>query len=121
MIRRPPRSTRTDTLFPYTTLFRSRAIASMNLDPIEIGIVPESGANRAGLVGLPVWMWVDQPTDVTFGPITASAAEGTVSVSATANVSSIVWNMGDGTKVNCTGKGTPYAEDRKSTRLNSSH
>src|SRR3546814_8686776 len=29
MIRRPPRSTRTDTLFPYTTLFRS--------DPGEIG------------------------------------------------------------------------------------
>src|SRR3546814_9152046 len=26
MIRRPPRSTRTDTLFPYTTLFRSLAI-----------------------------------------------------------------------------------------------
>src|SRR3546814_8739546 len=25
MIRRPPRSTRTDTLFPYTTLFRSQA------------------------------------------------------------------------------------------------
>src|SRR3546814_6125591 len=25
MVRRPPRSTRTDTLFPYTTLFRSRA------------------------------------------------------------------------------------------------
>src|SRR3546814_6255739 len=27
MIRRPPRSTRTDTLFPYTTLFRSDQIA----------------------------------------------------------------------------------------------
>src|SRR3546814_15946351 len=27
MIRRPPRSTRTDTLFPYTTLFRSRRYA----------------------------------------------------------------------------------------------
>src|SRR3546814_17003279 len=26
MIRRPPRSTRTDTLFPYTTLFRSRIL-----------------------------------------------------------------------------------------------
>src|SRR3546814_13753203 len=26
MIRRPPRSTRTDTLFPYTTLFRSAAV-----------------------------------------------------------------------------------------------
>src|SRR3546814_8690196 len=29
MIRRPPRSTRTDTLFPYTTLFRSRAAVAM--------------------------------------------------------------------------------------------
>src|SRR3546814_13272490 len=28
MIRRPPRSTRTDTLFPYTTLFRSESILS---------------------------------------------------------------------------------------------
>src|SRR3546814_4211103 len=28
MIRRPPRSTRTDTLFPYTTLFRSRVVPS---------------------------------------------------------------------------------------------
>src|SRR3546814_2279783 len=28
MIRRPPRSTRTDTLFPYTTLFRSYAVRS---------------------------------------------------------------------------------------------
>src|SRR3546814_19856255 len=27
MIRRPPRSTRTDTLFPYTTLFRSMFVA----------------------------------------------------------------------------------------------
>src|SRR3546814_2554331 len=28
MIRRPPKSTRTDTLFPYTTLFRSDAVAA---------------------------------------------------------------------------------------------
>src|SRR3546814_9729326 len=33
MIRRPPRSTRTDTLFPYTTLFRS---ALLLLDPVRI-------------------------------------------------------------------------------------
>src|SRR3546814_1610069 len=37
MIRRPPRSTRTDTLFPYTTLFRSLASA-------------ERRARRRGLV-----------------------------------------------------------------------
>src|SRR3546814_10836843 len=30
MIRRPPRSTRTDTLFPYTTLFRSRLSAAID-------------------------------------------------------------------------------------------
>src|SRR3546814_13179233 len=29
MIRRPPRSTRTDTLFPYTTLFRSDRLAEI--------------------------------------------------------------------------------------------
>src|SRR3546814_4418846 len=29
MIRRPPRSTRTDTLFPYTTLFRSPCAATL--------------------------------------------------------------------------------------------
>src|SRR3546814_6287413 len=36
MIRRPPRSTRPDTLFPYTTLFRSPAEAGgLSLDPID--------------------------------------------------------------------------------------
>src|SRR3546814_15324362 len=32
MIRRPPRSTRTDTLFPYTTLFRSLAWTTLSVD-----------------------------------------------------------------------------------------
>src|SRR3546814_1207428 len=47
MIRRPPRSTRTDTLFPYTTLFRSaevddsviRAIASPRQQKLNQGSV----------------------------------------------------------------------------------
>src|SRR3546814_20402660 len=33
MIRRPPRSTRTDTLFPYTTLFRSVAVV-VEIEPL---------------------------------------------------------------------------------------
>src|SRR3546814_19092399 len=33
MIRRPPRSTRTDTLFPYTTLFRSIAVHGGKVGP----------------------------------------------------------------------------------------
>src|SRR3546814_15665377 len=39
MIRRPPRSTRTDTLFPYTTLFRSAAILLMLLDESEAATI----------------------------------------------------------------------------------
>src|SRR3546814_15190074 len=42
MIRRPPRSTRTDTLFPYTTLFRSpvRDRAAGHLAAVEGDSVP---------------------------------------------------------------------------------
>src|SRR3546814_15116068 len=40
MIRRPPRSTRTDTLFPYTTLFRSVAHAGL------AGVVAHDRADR---------------------------------------------------------------------------
>src|SRR3546814_3056743 len=37
MIRRPPRSTRTDTLFPYTTLFRSVVVVDRNQRLVRIG------------------------------------------------------------------------------------
>src|SRR3546814_18835586 len=37
MIRRPPRSTRTDTLFPYTTLFRSARLPDHGLQPVAYG------------------------------------------------------------------------------------
>src|SRR3546814_19075082 len=42
MIRRPPRSTRTDTLFPYTTLFRS---------PGDAGAESRMGGQRGGIEG----------------------------------------------------------------------
>src|SRR3546814_4292496 len=44
MIRRPPRSTRTDTLFPYTTLFRSASSCwrSGSFIAINCGALPES-------------------------------------------------------------------------------
>src|SRR3546814_11994546 len=42
MIRRPPRSTRTDTLFPYTTLFRSPALlkkeSALDHTPLSIDV-----------------------------------------------------------------------------------
>src|SRR3546814_15356727 len=46
MIRRPPRSTRTDTLFPYTTLFRSGQV-----EAIELGVAAlQQGQDAEGLL-----------------------------------------------------------------------
>src|SRR3546814_13296561 len=48
MIRRPPRSTRTDTLFPYTTLFRSAGSARRREWPWALGgSLPSSGGTAA--------------------------------------------------------------------------
>src|SRR3546814_9682283 len=50
MIRRPPRSTRTDTLFPYTTLFRSEDDAPVEMadriDEAAVGIADAVGIDR---------------------------------------------------------------------------
>jgi hypothetical protein len=83
----------------------------MQLRPIGIGIVPEDKPGSVGIVGMPQWMWVDEPAPNTFGPITASASAGGHTVTATARVDRTVWDMGDGTRVTCVGAGTPY-EDR---------
>src|SRR3546814_4280587 len=50
MIRRPPRSTRTDTRFPYTTLFRSLETLRVDLpDQVEINeAVVDRGDQRVG-------------------------------------------------------------------------
>src|SRR3546814_16925032 len=54
MIRRPPRSTRTDTLFPYTTLFRSPKRERIG-NPWTGGIDHGSGSNMppVGQMGMP--------------------------------------------------------------------
>ncbi|MEU4360752.1 hypothetical protein [Promicromonospora sp. NPDC023987] len=88
-----------------------RAVSQMDLNPIDIGIVPEEGPDRVGIVGMPQWMWVNEPAPNTFGPISMTATAGTASVTATANVDKVVWDMGDGNTVTCTGPGTVY-EDR---------
>src|SRR3546814_14865405 len=47
MIRRPPRSTRTDTLFPYTTLFRSAVCGG--LPPWFVAAHPIAGTEKSGV------------------------------------------------------------------------
>src|SRR3546814_18376174 len=52
MIRRPPRSTRTDTHFPYTTLFRSTLLARRELSRGAVGGALEVHVAQAALAAL---------------------------------------------------------------------
>ncbi|MEU6653355.1 ATP/GTP-binding protein [Streptomyces sp. NPDC046900] len=82
-----------------------RAVDSMTL------LGPDVASPRATgryIVGVPMWMWVDQ-SPTTYGPNSASATAGGVTVTATAKVSKIVWKMGDGSVVTCHGPGEKYA------------
>lgn len=84
------------------------AIDQMHLSAIDIGIAPEPGPDSIGLVGMPVWLWAKAPTSHTLGPITASASAAGITITATAKVLHITWDMGDGTEVVCDTAGTPY-------------
>src|SRR3546814_12934808 len=56
MIRRPPRSTRTDTLFPYTTLFRSVDVHTTPVagSPDQIDVNVDVKEKPTGLINLGV-------------------------------------------------------------------
>lgn len=84
------------------------AIDEMELRAINVGITPDPGAGSVGIVGMPVWLWASKPDTHTVGPITASASAGGITVTATARLHRITWDMGDGTTVTCNGTGTPY-------------
>src|SRR3546814_3967507 len=52
MIRRPPRSTRTDTLFPYTTLFRSSGSELFDKKGGRAAFRRHRGSRKVGYVGV---------------------------------------------------------------------
>ncbi|WP_344100956.1 hypothetical protein [Myceligenerans crystallogenes] len=87
-----------------------KAVEQMNLQPVTIGIAPEDEPGSVGAVGLPVWAWVRDARPNTFGSIQESATTSNVTVTARASVTTVEWNMGDGTTITCEGPGTPYDE-----------
>src|SRR3546814_14436953 len=91
MIRRPPRSTRTDTLFPYTTLFRSDGLAA--------GHRGVQGEGRVGLAG------------VAAPPVRLARVRGDL-------LGVVAVELQRDAR---TGVAELLVGDRKSTRLNSSH
>lgn len=67
---------------------------------------PAIAANPVGdqLVNLATWLWLSSG----WGPVSATASVPGVSVTAVATPRSVVWSMGDGHTVTCTGAGTPF-------------
>src|SRR3546814_8950857 len=116
MIRRPPRSTRTDTLFPYTTLFRSDRDQAV---PIDIGDMARASAPPADRF--------DQGSRRPLQAVAAIFDAGRIFILAAAQ------RVRDGPvavrRDRAGNRGVPRLDqilaepgrDRKSTRLNSSH
>src|SRR3546814_10461417 len=110
MIRRPPRSTRTDTLFPYTTLFRSPAFAGARMTG-DISTIPVPEQDRLDEAALTAWM----ETNVAGfrGPLTYAKFAG--------GQSNPTYRL-DSPSGRYVLRRKPFGPlDRKSTRLNSSH
>src|SRR3546814_19627246 len=95
MRRRPPRSTRTDTLFPYTTLFRSIDYAYYYM-PVNVDHRVGFAANRPSVVG-GIYVF-QQKASISRRGLAARDARAVVCAAS-----------------------RPDGIDRKSTRLNSSH
>src|SRR3546814_20800495 len=106
MLRRPPRSTRTYTLFPYSTLFRSQSLVEAGRCPagmMPLGIVdvgaPLRGAGRG--------RQVDQHGEAFGADVCMRLQPETAAILAVLDPQAAALQRGPG--------------DRKSTRLNSSH
>src|SRR3546814_597149 len=140
MIRRPPRSTRTDTLFPYTTLFRSAPLVLIDTRPANRGLAgacaraqkrrcsmsrdqaivmrydsPDEGGDSRDIVYLHGRGSTEREAGFAlslFGNANVRAYRGPI-----AQGGGFAWFLNAGT-----GTAVPQSlADRKSTRLNSSH
>lgn len=84
------------------------AAASIDIEAIDIGIVPEDIEGNVGLVGMPTWMWVENPSPETIGPMQKVVTSGPVVVTLNAVMHAVNWDMGDGAHVLCPGALAPY-------------
>src|SRR3546814_9323620 len=106
MIRRPPRSTRTDTLFPYTTLFRSkelRGAAKIEHDRNEILLRKYAAYARTVMNSEKIGISADTQSRRAFDRVIEALSDSSLD-----HLRSSTWD------------GASDLLDRKSTRLNSS-
>lgn len=81
-----------------------QAFVQIKFEPPAIGMAPKVNpewGHRRTYVGLPVWMWVDSPSALSWGPYNSTHDLAGVTFTFAAQVDRIVWDMGDGTTVTC--------------------
>src|SRR3546814_5402162 len=118
MIRRPPRSTRTDTLFPYTTLFRScddtpkvsacLAVSTASLKA-SVAVVPGAMVARSTIES-----FIEMIPSISMRRAPAAHLEGVGNGHEAARLPAALVQR-------AVRRVTEQPGDRKSTRLNSSH
>lgn len=94
---------------PDPEVLARRALASINLQPPGIRMMPtptSQDPDAMAILGFPVWLWADAASVQTRS---ASASERGFTVTITASLDRIVWNLGDGgAVVTCSGPGVPF-------------
>src|SRR3546814_6293643 len=110
-IRRPPRSTRTDTLFPYTTLFRSGATKSGVETMLVQSLFQAFGLHDVGVLGTTVSKRVD----------TLRSEEHTSELQSLMRISYAVFCLKKKTQAHKEAQRNELDNEGKITRLNTSH
>src|SRR3546814_2233865 len=131
MLRRPPRSTRTDTLFPYTTLFRSESCGEMgsaafnsvmNFKSLGVQFNTDLGAARKAVTRSSALLGAGRAAGT---ELVMSGIMNTNSIFYTDdtldNIANMAVGIGVGGFLGGIQGGWALRKDRKSTRLNSSH
>src|SRR3546814_9817801 len=134
MIQRPPRYTRTDTLFPYTTLFRSIGVLGMtgnipakaaDFDGPSTMVIPFSPGGSTDIIGR---LLADRLSTAVKQPVVVenrAGAGGNIGASMVAKAKpdgrTVLFGTTGILSMNEYLYSRPGYKDRKSTRLNSSH
>ena len=93
-----------------------QALSKLPLAAPSIEMAPPATSEQ--LVNVSTWLWIDPAA---WQGLSATAAAGPVSATATATPVEIVWNMGDGNQVTCAGPGTPYDPSNPNATTNCSY
>ena len=89
----------------------AKLVLRMGIEVPPIHMAPRNAPGVMGLVGLPVWMWI-QPTATTWGPIDQTLTDGGVTLRLQGHAVNTTWDMGDGSQtITCSTPGTPWHDE----------